>query len=109
MPQDAFTLRYLASELNEIFSGGKVNRIVETDNDTVIFTVYNGKSTDKLVISANPSRARISLFYGEENAPLTAPNFCMLLRKHLLSSEIKQISLVDFDRIIKTNLYGRSE
>jgi len=109
MPQDAFTLRYLAKELNEIFSGGKVNRIVETDNDTVIFTIYNGKSTDKLMISANPSRARIAIFSGEENAPLTAPNFCMLLRKHLLSSEIKEISLVEFDRIIKITFEYKGE
>ena len=28
MPQDAFTLKYLCSELNELLVGGKINRIV---------------------------------------------------------------------------------
>ena len=40
MPQDAFTLKFLCQELNKLFSGGKVNRIVQPDNDELIFTIY---------------------------------------------------------------------
>ncbi len=101
MPQDAFTLRYLCKELNSIFSGGKVNRIVQPSNDEVVLTVYTGKRTEKLFINVNPSAPRIGVVEKEEKGPLTAPNFCMLLRKHLLSAQINSIEIVGFDRIVK--------
>ncbi len=109
MPQDAFTLKYLCKELNNRFVGGKINKIVQPDNDMVIFTVYNGKGTEKLLISANPSLPRIGVTNADFQSPLTAPNFCMLLRKHLLSATIKEISLVGFDRIVKIVLSPTSE
>ena len=101
MPQDAFTLRYLCKELNSIFSGGKVNRIVQPSNDEIVLTVYTGKKTEKLFINVNPSAPRIGVVEKEEKSPLTAPNFCMLLRKHLLSAQINSIEIVGFDRIVK--------
>ena len=101
MPQDAFTLRYLCKELNSIFSGGKVNRIVQPSNDEIVLTVYTGKKTEKLYINVNPSAPRIGVIEKEEKSPLTAPNFCMLLRKHLLSAQINSIEIVGFDRIVK--------
>ena len=109
MPQDAFTLRYLAEELNSIFKGGKINRIVAPSCDEVIFTVYNGKRTYKFLIDVNPSCPRIGVTESEKPSPLTAPNFCMLLRKHLLNAEIKDISLIGFDRIIKVDLLSSNE
>ncbi len=104
MPQDAFTLRYLCNELNDIFKGGKINRIIQPSEDDLILTVYLGKRTEKLLISVNPSCPRIGITNVEREAPLTAPNFCMLMRKHLLSATIDGISLVGFDRIVKINL-----
>lgn len=109
MPQDALTLKYLCKELNARLSGGKINKIVQPDNDRIIFTVYNGKTTEKLLISANPSLPRIGITTADFESPLTAPNFCMLLRKHLLSATIKEISLVGFDRIVKIVLSPTSE
>ena len=79
MPQDAYTLKYLCKELNSEFKNGKINRIVQPDNDSVIFTVYNGEKVQNLLISANPSNPRIGIS-SKQDAPLTAPNFCMLLR-----------------------------
>lgn len=108
MPQDAFTLNRICTELGEKFNGGIVNRIVQPDNDTVVFTVFTGKNTQKLLISVKPDGARIGLTDGEEGL-LTAPNFCMLLRKHLLSSVIKNFSIVGFDRIVKIDFETRAE
>lgn len=104
MPQDAFTLKYLCHELNDVFAGGKINRIVQPNNDEVVFTVYTGKCTKKLSLNVNPASPRIGIVNEEKDSPLTAPNFCMLLRKHLLSATINNISLVGFDRIVKIDL-----
>lgn len=104
MPQDAFTLKFLCEELNQIFSGGKINRITQPSNDELVFTVYTGKTTKKLLLDVNPSAPRISVIEKEKPSPLTAPNFCMLMRKHLLNATIDCVSLVGFDRIVKIDL-----
>ena len=101
MPQDAFTLSHLCREFNDKFKGGKINKIVQYDEDRISFTVYTGKRTEKLNISVKPSAPRIWVGEVDFDVPLTALNFCMLLRKHLQNATIKQISLVDFDRIVK--------
>ncbi len=109
MPQDAFTLRYLCSELNNAFCGGKVNRVVQTDENKVVLTIYTGKRTLKLLLDVNPASPRIGVIDKEGESPLTAPNFCMLLRKHLLSATVDQISLVGFDRIVKIDFTASPE
>ncbi len=109
MPQDAFTLRYLCEELNLIFANGKVNRITEPSNDELILTVYTGKRTEKLLLNVNPSAPRIGIVKTEKESPLTAPNFCMLMRKHLLSATILGMELVGFDRIIKIDFMASGE
>jgi predicted ribosome quality control (RQC) complex YloA/Tae2 family protein len=109
MPQDAYTLRYLCEELNSIFSGGKINRIVQPNNDELVLTVYTGKRTEKLLLSVNPASPRIGVIHEEKESPLTAPNFCMLMRKHLLSATIDKISLVGFDRIVCIDLTASAE
>ena len=109
MPQDAFTLKYLCEELNGVFKNGKVNRITQPNGDQVVFTIYTGKKTEKLMISVNPSCPRMGIVEKEEDSPLTAPNFCMLLRKHLLSATIIDISLIGFDRIVKIDLESNAE
>ena len=101
MPKDAFTLRVLCDELNTLLSGGKINKIVQPENERVEFTVYTGKTTEKLVLDVKPSNPRIGITKEEKDAPLTAPNFCMLLRKHLLGAMIDGIAVVGFDRVVK--------
>lgn len=109
MPQDAFTLRYLCEELNLIFSGGKINRIIQPNNDELIFTVYTGKKTEKLLLNVNPASPRIGVLHEEKESPISAPNFCMLMRKHLLSATIDEISLIGFDRIVRIDLTASGE
>jgi predicted ribosome quality control (RQC) complex YloA/Tae2 family protein len=109
MPQDAYTLRYLCEELNSIFKGGKINRIVQPNNDELVLTIYTGKRTEKLLLSVNPACPRMGIINQEKASPLTAPNFCMLMRKHLLSATIDGISLVGFDRIVRIDLTASAE
>ncbi len=109
MPQDAFTLKYLCVELNELLKGGKVNRITEPTNDELVLTIYTGKRTEKLLLNVNPSSPRIGVIEKEKESPLTAPNFCMLMRKHLLSATLDSIELIGFDRIVKIDFTASAE
>ncbi len=105
MPQDAYHIRRLAKELNTILVGGKVNRISQVDKDELTFIIYTGKSTLKLIFSANASNARVCVSETEKPPALKAPNFCMLLRKHLQGAQITSVVQHEFERIIEITFY----
>lgn len=105
MPQDAFHIRRSAAELDALLKGGKINRISQADKDEVTFIIYTGKSTVKLVLSTNASNARVCLAREEKEPAPVAPNFCMLLRKHLLGAEILSVSQYGFERIVELKMH----
>ncbi len=100
MPQDAFTLRLNAIELDAALTGGRINRISQPGREEVSMVIYTGKRTVKLILNANASDCGIYFSEDERENPLVAPNFCMLLRKHLQSAEITRIEQVGFERIL---------
>ncbi len=109
MPQDAFHIRRLARELNSLLTGGKVNRISQVNKDELTLIIYTGKSTVKLILSANASGARVCLAQEEKEPAPIAPNFCMLLRKHLQGAEILEIRQHEFERIIELDFLCSSD
>ncbi len=110
MPQDAFTLRQLNNELSALFVGGKISRINQPEKDRLSLLIYTHTGTVKLDIDLSAKFCRISVNEKrtEEN-PKNAPNFCMLLRKHLQNAEITAVKQVDFERVIYFDLTCFSE
>lgn len=104
MPQDAFHIRRSAAELDSLLRGGKINRVSQVDKDELTFIIYTGKSTVKLILSTNASNARVCLSAVEKEPAPVAPNFCMLLRKHLLGAEILSVSQYAFERIVEIRM-----
>lgn len=100
MPQDAYTLRHIAKELDLALSGGKINKIVQPSRDEIDMIVYANGKTHKLVLNTNASFARAILSKAERTAPVTAPNFCMLLRKHLSGATLLSVQQIGFERIL---------
>ena len=109
MPQDAFHIRRLTNELNTLLTGGKVNRISQVNKDELTFIIYTGKTTVKLILSANASNARVCLSLTEKEPAPVAPNFCMLLRKHLQNAEILSIRQHEFERIVEITFHCTSD
>ncbi len=105
MPQDAFHIRRSVKELNALLVGGKINRISQVNKDELTFIIYTGKSTVKLILSANASNARVCLSLTEKDPAPVAPNFCMLLRKHLQNAEILAVRQHEFERIVEIDLH----
>ena len=108
MPQDLFTIKRYALELNNLLKGAKVNKITQPSKEEVILTLYGGKVFN-LAINASAQFCRVSLVDGLKESPLVAPNFCMLLRKHLTSSTILGVETINDDRIICINFKNASE
>lgn len=101
MPQDAFTLRYVAAELNGLFTGGKISKINQPEKDLLSLLIYTRKGTVKLDIGLSAKYCRISAGEKTETPnPKTAPNFCMLLRKHLQNAEITAVKQDGFERVV---------
>lgn len=109
MPQDAFTLRLSVKELNETLRGSKISKIVQTGREETALYLYTQKTTLKLLINVNASDCGVYFTERELEAPLVAPNFCMLMRKHLHNAEIRSVSLVGFERIVKFELRCSSD
>lgn len=104
MPQDAFTLKYVAGELKEKLCGGKISKIVQPARDELTFIIYTANGSVKLDACLSAQDSRLSVSRDEKSVPQNAPNFCMLLRKHLQNAEILDIVQPDFERIIYFDL-----
>ena len=109
MPQDAFTLRLVAKELDETLSGGRINRINQPSRDEVSLLIYTGKRTLKLSLNANASDCGAYFDGTETENPAVAPNFCMLLRKHIQGALVSSVGLVGFERILRFRLLCGSD
>ncbi len=109
MPQDAFTLRLNTLELMRALQGGKINKIVQPEPEEINLTIYTGVGAKKLVLSANASDSGAYLTDAVKESPALPPSFCMLLRKHLLNAEIREISLIGFERILAFRLFCVSD
>ncbi|MGN0806666.1 MAG: NFACT family protein, partial [Candidatus Coproplasma sp.] len=110
MPQDAFTLKYIARELSDTFVGGKISRINQPSKDVLSLLIYTRSGTVKLTCDLSAKYCRLSA--GEtcpEANPDVAPNFCMLLRKHLSNAEILKIEQVNLERVIRFDFRCFSE
>ena len=108
MPKDLFTLKKTAYLYNSLLTNSKINRITQPSDDEIVFTLYNGKVFN-VVISAKAKYARVSLTTQEYKNPITAPNFCMLLRKYLLGGTITGVKVNDLDRIVEINFTSEND
>ena len=100
MPQDTFTIRLIARELDSTLRGGRINRINQPGKEELSFLIYTQKSTLKLTVNANAADCGVYFTSDNPPNPLTAPNFCMLLRKYLQSAEILGVETPGFERIL---------
>lgn len=100
MAFDGITVSALVAELNHKLLEGRIYKIAQTETDELLLTIKTRKSQHRVLISANASLPLVYLTETNKPAPLTAPNFCMLLRKHLNNGRIISISQPGLERII---------
>lgn len=109
MSFDGSTIHELAYELNNELSGCKINKIAQPENEELLLTIKGNGKTNRLLISSNASLPLIYLTNTKKESPLSAPNFCMVLRKYLNNGTIKSISQIDFERVIKIEIEHLNE
>ncbi|MBQ9063887.1 MAG: NFACT family protein [Blautia sp.] len=109
MAFDGITVAALVREFDRALTGGRINKIQQPENDEILITARGNSGNVKLLLSANASLPLAYLTENSKTAPLTAPNFCMLLRKHIGSARIISITQPQLERIIVFELEHLNE
>lgn len=100
MAFDGITIAGIQKELSDTLTGGRINKIAQPEPDELLLTIKNNGSQYRLTLSASASLPLIYLTEKNKQSPLTAPNFCMLLRKHIQNGKIISITQPGMERII---------
>ena len=109
MAFDGIVTRQIVKELNECLIDGKINKVFEPNKNEILLGIYSNGKNFLLNICIDSVNCRINLTNSTKPNPLNAPNFCMLLRKHLIGMRIKSISNYDLERIVTIELEGFDE
>ncbi|MEG1710578.1 MAG: NFACT family protein, partial [Clostridia bacterium] len=109
MSIDALSYSIIISELNNSLSGGKITKIIQPEKDEILLNIYNNRENLRLVLSVNSSVCRMHLTNLPLTAPITAPTFCMLLRKHLTNAVIESVTSQPFERVADFTLAGTND
>ena len=101
MALDGIYIYSILCELKEKLLHGKVSKINQPEKDEVSLLIrgYNNNPY-RLLISASSSYPKIHITENNKTNPLTAPMFCMVLRKYLINARIIDIKQVSTDRIV---------
>lgn len=101
MALDGIVVANIVHELNSTLAGGRINKIAQPEKDELLLTI-KGQDRDayKLFLSAGAGMPLIYLTEGSKPSPITAPNFCMLLRKHLTNGKILEITQPGLERVV---------
>ncbi len=109
MAFDGITIAAIVMELNNSLSGGRIYKIAQPENDELLLTIKTNGGQKRLFISAGASLPLIYLTESNKPSPMTAPGFCMLLRKHIQNGRITQILQPGLERMIQIKIEHLNE
>ena len=109
MAFDGITIAAMVQELHKNLDNGRFNKIAQPEADALMITGKGANGQCRLFISASPSLPLIYFTGKNKPSPLTAPNFCMLLRKHLGSARIGNIVQPGLERVVEFELEHLNE
>lgn len=109
MAFDGVTIANIIKELNDTILGGRIYKIAQPESDELLLTIKVNGGQKRLFLSAGASLPLIYLTENNKPSPMTAPGFCMLLRKHLQNGRIVRISQPGLERIVRLELEHLNE
>lgn len=109
MAFDGITIAAITAEMQSKLIGGRLFKIAQPESDELLLTIKNNKNQYKLMLSASASLPLAYFTDKAKTSPLTAPSFCMLLRKHINNGRIINISQPGLERIINIDIEHLNE
>jgi len=104
MAFDGITVAAIVRELSEMTAGTRIYKISQPEPDELILTIKGNSRQFRILLSADASLPLIYITDDNKPAPLQAPGFCMLLRKHLQNARIISVTQPGLERIIRFEL-----
>lgn len=109
MAFDGIVISNILYELRDILIDSRIGKVTQPEKDEIILTIRKNRKNYKLLLSSMASMPKLHLTNENKTNPITAPNFCMLLRKHLIGGQIKSITQPNFERIVIIELENMDE
>lgn len=94
----------IIEELQQGLLPASVAKIYQPDADLLVFKLWNGRTSQRLLVSADPHRGRIHLTERDRLNPDRPPRFCQLLRARV--ARITSLELLNEDRIVLLSCEG---
>lgn len=108
MTIDGITLALVIKEL-QFLAQAKIEKIYQPNKDEITLLLHTIKGRKRLLFSASAADSRMHIIETGRENPQKAPNFCMLLRKHLLNGRIISLAQEGLDRIVKIEIASYDE
>lgn len=106
---DGLTLAASVAEIRNALEGGRVEKLQQPEKYELLVSVHSKSGSHKLLISSSSENCRMHLTGEKRPSPIEAPNFLMLLRKHLTGARITGIEQPRHDRIVLIRFEGLTE
>ncbi|MCD7766818.1 MAG: NFACT family protein [Lachnospiraceae bacterium] len=100
MALDGIVIANIAAELSDKLTGARISKIAQPEADELLLTIKAQTGQYRLLLSAGASLPLIYLTNTNKPSPMVAPNFCMLLRKHIANGKILRIWQPGLERIL---------
>ena len=110
MAFDGIVIASLVHELNQTILNTRISKIAQPEADELMLTLKGGeKGQYRVSVSASASLPFLYLTYVNKPGPMTAPSFCMVLRKHIANGRITRIFQPHMERIIHIEIEHLNE
>lgn len=115
MAFDGIVISNIVYDMNRLLLGGRIYKIYQPESDELMLIIKHtgdearSRGTYRLLLSASASLPLVYITEDAKNNPLTAPNFCMLLRKHISNGRIVSVTQPGMERIIEIGIEHLNE
>ena len=99
MAYDGIVISSVINEIKTACLGGRVVKVQQPGADIIALTVKGFSGQTKIYISVNASLPIVYVADTLPPAPVQAPAFCMLLRKHIGNGRLTDVRQPGFDRV----------
>ncbi|MHB8756435.1 MAG: Rqc2 family fibronectin-binding protein [Bacillota bacterium] len=109
MPYDTLMMTAAVAELAKTVTGGRIQKISQPERLELLLHVYTREGMRRVVISADPIRARLHLTRRDKGNPPVPPPFCLVMRKRVEGARIESVEQVPWERVTVLELSTHDE
>ena len=108
MAFDGLFTRKIVEDIQSLVTG-RIHKITEPSNDTIILTIRSERKNNHLLLSTHANFSRFHLTEEKLENPFDPPMFLRVLRKHLDGGIIQAITQIGNDRLVEIDIHSRDE